>query len=385
MQTHSHKIRPLAYCSLLSILVHLLLLSSMRMLGSYQFSAPVSQPLAVMVDLATAPTAAVPESRAVPRPDHPRAKAPAQADPLPEQETVDRAAPADPDPPRAEPTHEPARVPVGQTEDKGVADLSAGANLAPADKPHHPVIAHATPTMLRTLSGFLAARHEKLTYLISMHGIPIGNAELESRHDNGVTAITLRVKSNSAISSFFPVDNEIETRHIDGMFIMTTVKQQEGSFKSDQSFTINLGKKRVSWVDLSTPRTLTMAVPTDDVLDTLSGIYYLRNLPLEVGRTETLHIFDSETYANVPVEILRREETRLPNLTTVATLVVRPLQKTAGMFRRTGDVMIWMTDDEFKVPVKIVTSVAIGRVTAELVSAESDPHEEESKEPQLHQ
>jgi len=115
---------------------------------------------------------------------------------------------------------------------------------------------------------------------------------------------------------------------------------------------------------------------TDEALDTLSGFYYLRNRPLQVGKTEALHIFDSETYADVPVEVLRRESMRLPNFTKVDTVVVRPLQQTAGIFRRTGDVLIWMTDDAYKVPVKIVTSVALGTVTAELVAAESkDPQE----------
>jgi hypothetical protein len=84
-----------------------------------------------------------------------------------------------------------------------------------------------------------------------------------------------------------------------------------------------------------------------------------------------LHIFDSEYYADVPVEILRRETVRLPNLTNIDTLVIRPLQKTAGIFRRTGDILIWITDDVNKVPVKIVTSVALGTVTVELMSAES--------------
>jgi hypothetical protein len=123
-----------------------------------------------------------------------------------------------------------------------------------------------------------------------------------------------------------------------------------------------------------------MTIPTDEVLDTLSGIYYLRNRQLHIGKTEELHIYDSETYADVPVEILRRETMHLPNFKKVDTLVVRPLQQTAGIFRRTGDVLIWMTDDAYKVPVRIVTSIALGKITAELVSAESKLPGEKIKE-----
>jgi hypothetical protein len=134
----------------------------------------------------------------------------------------------------------------------------------------------------------------------------------------------------------------------------------------------------VSWFDNIHNRCLTTEIPTDLVLDTLSGIYYLRNRKLQVGRTETLPIFDSEIYSEVPVEILRRESIRLPNLTTVDTLVIKPLQKTAGIFRRTGDLLIWITNDAHKVPVKIITSVSLGSVTIELVSAESNPMQQEA-------
>jgi hypothetical protein len=158
---------------------------------------------------------------------------------------------------------------------------------------------------------------------------------------------------------------------------MTKIIQQEGNFRSDQGFTINLGKKKVTWSDNIGGRSQTTTVPTDEVIDTLSGIYLLRSRQLQIGNDETLHIFDSEVYADVPVEILRRETVRLLNFTNIETLVVRPLQKTAGLFRRTGDILIWMTDDANKVPVKIVTSVALGTVTVELLSAESTTPKEE--------
>jgi len=384
LHAHFHKIRPLAFCSLLSILVHILLLFFMRMLGSYEFSAPVNQPFAVMVELAAAARAETPETTEpavaeapAPPPEQDRAvaKAPAmpEADPVPPE-------PKQPEPRREPlPEPEPAATPVKPSADHAVVARSVKMHPALAAEAEQAALASQAPSMLRTVSQSLASRYEKLSYLISMHGLPIGSAELESRNDQGVTVITLRVKSNPAVSGFFPVDNEIETRHIDGRLIMTTIKQQEGSFRSDQAFSINLRKKTVSWVDFITPRSVTMTVPTDDVLDTLSGIYYLRNRQLQVGKTETLNIFDSETYASVPVEVLRREEMRLPNLTKVATLVVRPLQKTPGIFRRTGDLLIWMTDDDFKVPVKIVTSIGLGDVTAELVSAESGRYDAEAK------
>lgn len=237
-----------------------------------------------------------------------------------------------------------------------------------------PAASQAPDTMLQKVSDFLAPRYEKLGYQITMHGLPIGHAELESKSEQGITSITLRVRSNAAFSGIYPVDDLVETRHVGGLYIMARVSQREGSFSSEENFTINLRKKRVSWFDLKQPRSLTLSVPTGNVLDSLSGIYYLRNRPLRIGTVETLYIFDGESYAEVPVEVLRRERLSLANFSRVETLVVRPLQKTAGIFRRTGDLLIWLTDDASRVPVKIETSIALGKVTARLVSAESTPY-----------
>lgn len=345
----------LIVCLSLSILAHILFFYAWMISGTYDFARPVNHQQWVEVDLTR------------------------QADPAPAAETVN-----DNNPNETEQDDEPEEAPEAaapETVTPAAADAKAPRPLPDRNAPH------ASPGKLLRPSGtpsplpagkFVPTQYEKLTYLISLYGIPVGTAELEAKNMDSEVLITLRVASNKAISAIYPVDNLIETRHIDGKFIMTKIKQLEGSFKSDEWFSINLQKKRVSWFDNLGGRSQTVAVPTDDVFDTLSGIYFLRNRPLQVGKAETLHIFDSESYADVPVEILRRETVRLPNFTTVETLVVQPLQKSAGIFRRTGDVLIWMTDDAFKVPVKIVTSVALGTVTVELISAESKPPEEKA-------
>ena len=373
MYTLFTKIRLLVFCLAFSILVHFLFMSVMKMFGSYDFRAAVGQPQAVMVDLAQPAPAAVRSAPAVKQavsgPDDAKEATDEEASVPARRE--ERALEPELPKPKSEP--KPVETPAPPVkESETVAAIRKAARADALDEAAKGAKAKdAAPIVSR----FPAARYEKLTYAISMLGLSIGTAELESKNEAGVTTITLRMRSNATISAFFPVDDLIETNQIDGQFIVTKIVQQEGTFRSDEMFTINLAKKRVTWSDLMHGRSLKISVPTDDVLDSLSGIYSLRNHPLQIGKTETLHIFDSEIYAEVPVEVLRSEEMRLPNLTKVKTLVVRPLQKTAGIFRRTGELLIWMTDDEFKVPVRIETTVALGKIRAELVSAESKPHE----------
>ena len=52
--------------------------------------------------------------------------------------------------------------------------------------------------------------------------------------------------------------------------------------------------------------------------------------------------------------------------------MVRPELPTDGLFRRSGELLVWITDDQNRVPVRMETVVPLGRVTAELISAEAE-------------
>jgi hypothetical protein len=224
----------------------------------------------------------------------------------------------------------------------------------------------------RKVEEFLTAKREKLSYLISLYGLPVGSATLEARNEGGELRITSSVRSNDVISALYPVDNRAETRLMAGSYILTRIRQQEGTHRSDVGFTICFPQRNVFWINRLSNRVANYAFENDDVLDVVTGFYSLRMRHLEVGRTEVLHLFDSNAFAATPVHILRRERIFLPSLEEVDTLVIQPELQTEGLFRRTGDLLIWLTDDEFKVPVRLETTILLGKVKAELISAEAE-------------
>jgi len=216
----------------------------------------------------------------------------------------------------------------------------------------------------------MSAEQETLSYRITLLGFPVGSGVLEATQEKGDLKITLRVRSSMVIASVYPVDDMIETRLLGGNYIITKIKQQEGKFLGDRGFTLSLREKSVFWIDLLKQLSARETLPGSDVLDILSGLYYLRNRPLQVGQTETLHIFDSNISTTVPVEVLRRERIFLPGFRRVDTLLLHPLLKTEGIFKRAGEILIWVTDDEQHVPVRVETSIKLGTVTAELIDSE---------------
>lgn len=361
------KIRWIAVCLAASMLLHLLGMFAVRIFGPWDFGAAVNMNRGVAVELAGASV----NSRSLDNSE----RAGTQGAGTGLQNS--RVAGGDNNgPPVAsgEPIlsgSEAERVSAAAAE-RGAAAGTSGKEIkgVSPEKPNQELTPFRALQPLQS-SAFLSTKHEKLTYLVSISSVPVGNAELEAAAEDGAVTISFRIRSNELFSTLYPVDNLVETRHVDGRYIMTRIMQREGQFRNEALFTINLLKKRVSWIDTLNGSSRQVNVVTDGLLDTLSSIYYLRNRPLVIGQTETLHIFDSEAYAEVPVEILRREQIRLPNLSSADTLVVRPLVKTTGMFRQSGEIMIWLTNDRSKVPVKIVTTIPLGTVTAELVTAET--------------
>ena len=277
------------------------------------------------------------------------------------------------DPPPAQALTAP---PLPEVSAASAAGPGAGEFLAvSASQPQDALPGGALPP-LRKPGEFLATDRELLRYRITMAGIPVGDAELEARLDKGEVRITLHVRTNPATSQLYRVDDLVETRHIGGNFILSRIRQQEGSFRGDKGFTLFLREKSVFWVDRIKKLSISEALPNNSVVDILSGLYYLRNQPLEVGTSVVLQLFDSTRYAPTTVDVVRREHVTFPGLREVDTLVVNPQIKSKGFSQRTGDILVWLTDDEKKVPVKFETRMALGRLTAELVSSESQKHGE---------
>ncbi len=100
-------------------------------------------------------------------------------------------------------------------------------------------------------------------------------------------------------------------------------------------------------------------------LDDCSFVYYVRSVALEVGQTYEWNRYYRFDRNPVILQVLRREEVKVP-AGEFATIVVRPIIKTGGLFSEGGKAEIYITDDERRIPVKMVTKLKVGSVILEL-------------------
>jgi hypothetical protein len=358
-----------------SILTHIMVIYALGWFGNYNLARPVMMHNAVMVDLAasTKTTSAPLAESLIQQDEH--------------EEVAEQTVPASAEKENRENnTRESEQVPKPDLLPAPQAPVVQTTNTVDATpampEMHKKTLKNTTieiASPLRSAAEFLNAERETLSYRITLLGLPVGSGMLEATQENGDVKITLRVTSNLVIASIYPVDDLIETRLIGGNHIITKIRQQEGRFKGDRGFTLFLREKSVFWIDVIKQVSTREELPTSDVVDILSGLYYLRNRQLQVGKAETLNIFDSNIYTSVPIEVLRRETISLPGFKNANTLLLHPRIKTEGIFKRAGDILIWVTDDKNHVPVRVETSIKLGKVTAELTDSEVKRKGDEKK------
>ncbi len=239
---------------------------------------------------------------------------------------------------------------------------------------------------------------ERLTYSITWFGIAAGTATLEVRDlasVNGRPAyrIMTRARSTPFISTFYKVDDWTESLWDAQSFssIRFTKHLREGRYRHDSeiSFDLEAAEAVFRYIDHKAVsseadgledgarkgglRTEKYPAPPG-VQDELSQLYLFRTRPLQLGRSETVQTFASKKTWEVEVQVLKKERVKTP-AGKFDTILVKPLLKFEGIFQRKGEMLIWLTDDAARIPVKMTSKVVIGSFVTTLLTREVIPSE----------
>ena len=104
------------------------------------------------------------------------------------------------------------------------------------------------------------------------------------------------------------------------------------------------------------------------VHDVVSAFYYVRTMDFSnsrVGEKYVLSNFFKDSTYQLAVKYLGRQQISV-DAGLFRTIIVEPLIKEGGLFKSEGRVLLWLTDDDRKIPVKVSTKVVVGSIDAEL-------------------
>ena len=109
-------------------------------------------------------------------------------------------------------------------------------------------------------------------------------------------------------------------------------------------------------------------MPTNQPLDDVSFLYFVRALPLEVGAEYSFDRYFKEGGNPVVIRVLRIETIEVP-AGRFETIVVRPIIRTEGLFSQGGQAELYFTNDERRIMVQMKSKVPlVGSLTLNLKS-----------------
>lgn len=228
----------------------------------------------------------------------------------------------------------------------------------------------AVPFTPRRLENLAYKLGERFKYNLKYGVIKGAETEIavtgeDIRHGRPVYHVEFSAKTVSPFDGFFKVDDRYET-YIDKEgqyphYFKQRVREGKYSRDDEVEFFHDKGYAHSHTRNEQFP----MEAYAQDVL---SSYFFVRTLKLKSlpnGSTIMMREFSEDKVYPLQVKILRRE-TIETEIGAFKTIVIEPLVQGAGLFKSEGKIVIWMTDDENKIPVKISIKVAVGAITAEI-------------------
>ena len=104
-------------------------------------------------------------------------------------------------------------------------------------------------------------------------------------------------------------------------------------------------------------------------LDEGSFIYFMRSVPLEVGKTYSFDRYYHPDRNPVVIYVDRKERIKVP-AGEFDAIVVKPTIKSKGLFSENGQAEVWFSDDSTRTLLRLKSKLPVGTLYLELKNAE---------------
>jgi hypothetical protein len=195
---------------------------------------------------------------------------------------------------------------------------------------------------------------EQLNYMVAVGGAKVGTGKMELlgiedvRGDDTFHATFsieggfLLFKVNDKLESWFDTETLSSRRFIQNIHEVNYEKKRYFDIYPERGVLHQKGYDEMP----------TVAKPLDDA----SFLYFVRTVPLEVGKTYTFNRYFRPDRNPVVVKVLRKEKISVP-AGTFNTIVIQPIIKSQGIFAEGGEAEMWLSDDDRRMMVQFKAKV----------------------------
>mgnify|MGYP000013078937 CR=1 FL=1 len=233
----------------------------------------------------------------------------------------------------------------------------------------HPIDAEAGGA-----SPFL--RGERLTFLVTWGVIPVGEGILEVHQDVEIDGEKARhfsmiARTNGFADIFYKVRDRMDGyTDVELTRSLRYTKVSEGSSKRNVVVTYDWNEMRARYFNHGQEHASTALKPRS--FDPLSMFYAFRCFDLSPGMTMEIPVSDGKKTIAGRAVVQERENIYVQGTDYDTYRVSVDMGNVEGVFKKSRDaaLLIWVTVDDRRMPVRMRSSVVVGSFTVDLVSAE---------------
>jgi hypothetical protein len=223
------------------------------------------------------------------------------------------------------------------------------------------------PDTLRKLVNTAYGGGEYLKFDVNWSFMTVGDAYLTVTdtvyHGRKCNIVTFRLESKPFFDMFYKVRDRYRTIiDAEGLFPWRFEQQiREGGYSRD--FTAEFDQR----AGVATTPAGKYPIPPY-VQDIMSAFYYARSIDYSKfrpgQRVELQNFYKDSTYA-LGVKYKGRQRIEV-DAGTFDCIIVEPLVSEGGLFKSEGRILLWITDDDRKMPVRVRAEIPIGSVDSDL-------------------
>ena len=176
-----------------------------------------------------------------------------------------------------------------------------------------------------------------------------------------------RARSTSTIDLVFKVRDQVDSWFDTSSLYSHRYERRirEGGYKSLKFYDYD---SETGWVSISNENGPKGATPFEPFShNIISALYWVRMQPLKAGVDLHLPLHDLNMQYPLTVKVYGKEKVKVPAGEWMCWKV-EPVIESEGLFKMTGRLIVWLTDDEHRLPVKMSSTISVGSINGVLVN-----------------
>jgi hypothetical protein len=206
---------------------------------------------------------------------------------------------------------------------------------------------------------------ETMKYELSVGSVPIGYMTLAAKNAGENVELEATMSTLAWASLFYEVNDHVVSmlkkspskgrqKSFPYSPAITRISINEGPLKADIAIIFSQTRKTITYLNvLANDKALFKM--KDTTLDPLTALYYIRHVPLTPGKPVSFRAINNNVILKVVASHIRRETITTP-LGTFHTILMKVdiyFDGPGVKYYYPGDLYVWLTDDERKMPVLI--------------------------------